>query len=46
MGAISKSMHKPIQEKYPYLSLTVSIEIITNTSQQEKEVLAEYMERF
>ena len=33
---ISQSMHEPIRETYPYMSLTESIEIIMNTRQQDK----------
>ena len=46
MGAIAQSMHKPIQETYPYLSLTESLDIIMNTRKHKKVVLVDYMDRF
>ena len=36
---IAKSMHYPIQETYPYISLPESLARMTNTRQQEKGVL-------
>ena len=36
MGAISQSMHKPIQETYPYLTFTEYISRMINTRQQDK----------
>ena len=46
MDAIGQSMHDPICETYPYISLTESFAIMNNIRQQDRQGLAEYMESF
>ena len=46
MNSIARSIHEPIQETYPYMSLTESLARIINSRQQEKEEFLQYMERF